>query len=359
MRLARDEIASLIEHGGEDLLSEADRARRRYCGDAVHLRGIIEFSNVCSRNCAYCGLRRENDALPRYTMSAEEILRVVAEAEREDVRTVVLQSGECDACRRDWLADVIAAVKHRFDVAVTLCVGVKSPECYRAWRQAGADRYLLKHETANPALYERFHPDSRLEERLAALDCLRALGYQIGTGNIIGLPGQTFRDLAWDVLLARNFDVDMAAFGPFVPHSRMGKGDRRLLCEATGGPSRQKMPVAFPARAVDVEMSLRVVAVGRLVLGPVHIPATTAFDAVAPDGRERALRAGANVIMANLTPLHYRNLYQVYPSRRAANTVVRTKAILARLGRPLATDYGHSLKRIPQARPCAQSLQPR
>jgi len=329
--MTRDEIVSLIERGGEALLAEADAARKHYCGDAVHLRGIVEFSNACSRNCAYCGLRKDNLALQRYTMDEDDILRVVAEAEQQGVRTIVLQSGESDARRPEQLARVIAAIKERFDVAVTLCVGVKPPACYRIWRQAGADRYLIKHETANPALYENLHPDSRLDERLDALECLRMLGYQIGLGNIIGLPGQTASDLADDILLARDSDVDMAAFGPFVAHP--------------GTPLAGSQPG-------HIGTSLRVVAVARLLLGPVHIPATTAFDAVAPDGRERALRAGANVIMANLTPLRYRNLYQIYPSDRAANTLDRVRAILARLDRPLATDQGHSLKQRAEAISC-------
>jgi len=323
VRWARDQVASLIQRGGAGLLAAADAARRRHCGDAVHLRGIIELSNACSRNCAYCGLRRDNRRLPRYTMSAEEILRLAAWAEREGVRTVVLQGGEHEACRPDWLAEIITAIKRRFDLAVTLSVGVKPAQCYAAWREAGADRYLLKHETANPALYEKLHPDSRLDERLAALEHLRALGYQVGTGNIVGLPGQTFDDLASDVLLARALDVDMAAFGPLVPHP------------AT--------PLAG-APLGDIETALRVVAAARLVLGPVHVPATTAFDAVAPDGRERALRAGANVIMANLTPAPYRDLYEIYPHRPASNSVDPVKVVLRRLGRPLATDHGHSLK---------------
>ena len=329
--MTRDEIVSLIERGGEALLAEADAARKHHCGDAVHLRGIVEFSSVCSRNCAYCGLRKNNLALRRYTMDEDDILRVVAEAERQGVRTIVLQSGESEAYRPEWLARIIAAIKKRFDLAVTLCVGVKSLECYRMWRQAGADRYLIKHETANPALYKKLHPDSHLDQRLDALERLRMLGYQIGLGNIIGLPGQTASDLADDILLARDRDVDMAAFGPFVPHP--------------GTPLASCPPG-------DIEISLRVVAVARLLLGPVHIPATTAFDAIAPDGRERALQAGANVIMADLTPLHYRNLYQIYPSDRAANSVDRVKAILARLDRPLATDQGHSLKQRTEATPC-------
>jgi biotin synthase len=327
MKSAHSEIASLIERGDEDLFSEANTARRQYCGDAVHLRGIIEFSNACDRNCSYCGLRKKNYALPRYTMRADEILRVAAEAEQQGVRTIVLQSGEFDSCGVDWLANVIASIKDRLDVAITLCVGVKPEECYRVWRQAGADRYLIKHETANSGLYEKLHPDSRLQERLVALEYLRALDYQIGAGNIIGLPGQTSHDLISDILLTRDLNVDMASFGPFVPHP-----DTPLAAAPQG----------------DIQLSLHVVALARMLLGPVHIPATTSLDAVAPDGRERALRAGANVIMANLTPARYRHLYDIYPSDKAADSIENVKAIIDRTGRPLASDYGHTLKhRVP------------
>ena len=321
-----EQIASLIESCGPGLTAEADAARRDLCGDAVHLRGIIEFSNVCSRNCAYCGLRRGNTALPRYTMSGGQIIHIVADAEAMGVRTIVLQSGESDACNAEALANVIAAVKRRFDVAITLSVGVKPVELYRLWREAGADRFLLKFEAANPQLYGKFNTHTNVEDRLAALEALRDLGYQTGSGYMIGLPGQTVLDLAADIALARDLDLDMAAFGPFVPHPATPLG-----AEPPG----------------DLDLALRVVAVARHVLGPVHIPATTAFDAIAPDGRERALRAGANVIMPNLTPLDVRGLYQIYPSDRTKNSIDNVKALLHRIGRPLATDQGHSLKRGP------------
>ena len=323
MKLERDEIASLIEKGGEDLLVEADVARRQYCGDAVHLRGIIEFSNVCDRNCLYCGLRRDNTNIPRYTMTADEIFDVTSVAVRAGVHTIVLQSGESDAAQADRLAETVAAVKQRFDVAVTLCVGQKAPGFYQAWRQAGADRYLLKHETSTAELYNKFHPGLWLNTRLNALLSLQALGYQIGNGCIIGLPGQTWDSLLQDIQLAHELDVDMASFGPFVPHPHT--------------------PLAN-SPAGDITLSLRVVAAARLVLGTVHIPATTAFDAIAPDGRERALRCGANVIMANITPARYRHLYDIYPSNKAADSIENVKAIIDRTGRPLASDYGHTLK---------------
>jgi len=316
-------IEQVIRGEDDELFARANAARGKHCGEAVHLRGIIEFSNVCSRNCAYCGLRRDNTALHRYTMSPSEILAVISESAKHGVRTIVLQSGESDSENADQLAELIAAVKREFDVAVTLCVGAKSFEFFRRWREAGADRYLLKHETAVPALYGKFHPDSTLEDRLSGLARLRKLDYQIGSGCIIGIPGQTPADLASDIVLTDQLDADMAAFGPFVSHPNTPLSHVR-----NGG----------------VELSLRVVAAARLALGPVHIPATTAFDAIDPDGREQALRAGANVIMANLTPEHYRPLYDIYPSNRLANTIDRVKRILERIDRPLAKDHGHSLK---------------
>ena len=316
-------IENLLKKDHESLFSEADAERSRCCGDGVHIRGIIEFSNVCSRNCAYCGLRRDNTAPRRYSLNQEDILTTVARAEENGVRTVVLQSGENDALREQWLAETIRAVKDRFDVAVTLSVGVKSKDCYAIWRQAGADRYLLKHETATLSLYETFHPDSELDDRLSALRDLQVLGYQIGTGNIVGLPGQSTADLCADILLAHTLDVDMAAFGPLVPHANTPLGH-----EAPGG----------------LGLALRVIAAARLILGPVHIAATTALDAIDPDGREKALTCGANVIMVNLTPSPYRRLYDIYPKKGQPNSVRSVKEILARLGRPPGTGYGHSLK---------------
>ena len=231
---------NLFEGDGESLFSAADAERSRHCGDGVHIRGIIEFSNVCSRNCAYCGLRRDNTALKRYALTQEEILATVALAEESGVRTIVLQSGENDAVREDWLAETIAAIKGRFDVAVTLSVGVKSTGCYARWRHAGADRYLLKHEAASSSLYNRFHPDSQLDERISALRNLHDLGYQIGTGNIVGLPAQSSPDLAADILLTHTLDVDMAAFGPLVPHANTGpyRGYHRPGCHRPRRPRK-------------------------------------------------------------------------------------------------------------------------
>lgn len=332
------EIERLIDQPAKDLFSRADSARREWCGDEVHVRGIIEFSNVCSRDCSYCGLRAGNSAVRRYTMKSEEVLEVASQASSAGVRTMVLQSGESDSANPRQLAETIAEIKSDLGVAITLCVGQKPASDYRLWRERDADRYLLKHETASPLLYDELHPDSRLDARLSALSCLRALGYQVGSGCIIGLPGQTSLDLAADILLCSDLDVDMAAFGPFVPHAQT--------------------PLA-EAPACDLTLALRVVAAARLVLGPVHIPATTAFDAIAPNGREQALRCGANVIMADLTPAPYGHLYDIYPRRGVVNSLETVLDILSRVGRPLALSNGDSLKARPRTGALASNERPK
>ena len=331
--LSPHQVPHAVAHGQDDLFAAADVARRAHCGEAVHVRGIIEFSNVCDRDCLYCGLRRSHTALKRYTMGADEIVEVAAAAAHEGVGTIVLQSGESDNAPAQWLARVIEAIKSRCDVAVTLCVGCKPRSFYAACRRAGADRYLIKHETASGALYRKLHPDSALGERLGAIEDLRSLGYQTGTGCIVGLPGQTADDLARDIELTRSMDVDMAAFGPFVPHPGTPLAD-----QPAGG----------------LPPSLRVIAVARLVLGPVHIPATSALDAVHPDGRAEALCCGANVLMADLTPLRYRRLYDIYPSSRALNSLERVGHILRTVGRPVAEGPGHSLKLVEAPQPCTE-----
>ncbi len=318
------ELNELLQ-GADDreLFERAALARMQLCGEAVHVRGIIEFSNACSRNCLYCGLRRDNRSLKRYCMEPGEILSSVAQARRSGIMTIVLQSGESDAYPPEKLAGVIARIKKSFDVAVTLCTGVRAEKVYAMWREAGADRYLLKFEAAAPSLYRTVKADSSLSSRLASIEDLRRSGYQVGSGSIVGLPGQALADIAADLMLARELDLDMAAFGPLVPHPGT--------------------PVSF-ARPGDMVMSLRVIAAARILLGPVHIAATTALDALAPDGRARALAWGANAIMANLTPDRYRDLYDIYPGR-SNNSPGSIAQILRRIGRPAAGGKGHSLKR--------------
>ncbi|MDI7245931.1 MAG: [FeFe] hydrogenase H-cluster radical SAM maturase HydE [Bacillota bacterium] len=325
------DIVALLEAGpGEQrtLFALADEVRRGFMGDAVHLRGIIEFSNYCVRNCVYCGLRRDNRRLVRYRMSVDEIVQVSARAAAAGYRTIVLQSGDDLHYRAEDIARMVEGIKQAVDVAVTLSVGERSRQEYAIMRRAGADRFLLKHETADPGLYSRLHPGMTLEGRLECLAHLRGLGFQVGSGNIVGLPGQTARTLAKDIMLLRSLDVEMAGIGPFIPHP-----DTPLASRPPG----------------DLSMSLRTLAVARLVLPLAHLPATTALATLHPDGRRMGLECGANVVMPNVTPLEFRRLYEIYPGSIALAApddggLAQIRALLSGLGRQVSHTCGHSPK---------------
>jgi biotin synthase len=329
---SREDITALLNAEGrqeEMLFAAADRMRRTHMGDDVHLRGIIEFSNHCIRNCFYCGLRRDNGGLERYRMTPEEIREAAREGAAVGIRTIVLQSGEDPAFSTQALADLVARIKDELDVAVTMSVGERSKADYRRMRQAGADRYLLKHETADPALFAELRPGTTLEGRIKRLRWLKELGYQVGSGNMIGLPGQTIESIADDILLLRELDVEMAGIGPFIPH--------------------QGTPLAGSAGG-DVAMTLKTLAVARMVLPLTHLPATTALASIHPEGRQLALGCGANVIMPDITPVRYKRLYEIYPNKiciteeGSTQCVPCISAIIARTGRTVAADYGHSRK---------------
>ncbi|HEY9857456.1 MAG TPA: [FeFe] hydrogenase H-cluster radical SAM maturase HydE [Stenomitos sp.] len=295
--LSEEDIVTLLESDpdeAQELFRVADRIRRKYMGDWVHLRGLIEFSNVCRRHCEYCGLRAGNRAIDRYRMSLEEILECVRMADRMGIRSVVLQSGEDPWYTVERLEELIRAVKATAQVAVTLSIGERSREDYRRLRRAGADRYLLKHETADEGLYRSLHPDSRFRDRLRCLLDLIAEDFQVGSGCMVGLPGQTTRMLAQDVILFRELELDMIGIGPFLP------SPHTPLWNAAPG---------------TVELTLKMVAVTRLVTKNAHMPATTALTTLDPLGREKAWQAGANVVMPLLTPIRYREQYQIYPDR--------------------------------------------
>lgn len=311
----------------EALYREADILRARYVGDEVYLRGVIEFSNHCRRLCHYCGLRAENKNLRRYRMKKEEIVESARRALELGYGTVVLQSGEDTWYSAEMLAEIIAAIKG-MGLAVTLCVGERTREEYALWREAGADRYLLKHETANPQLYQKLHPGMSWEERITRLQWLRELGYQVGSGNIVGLPGQTLEDLAEDLLLLRSLEIEMAGIGPFIPHPNTPLG-------------------SYPAGSLD--LTYRVLAVARLVLPWAHLPATTAVGTLSPNGRQLALQRGANVVMPNLTPRQYRADYQIYPGKicideRPEDCRGCLEGMIRSLGRRVGRGPGHSLR---------------
>jgi biotin synthase len=276
------------------LYKEADRLRAANIGKGIYLRALIEFSNHCIKNCLYCGLRRDNKSVEKYRMTPDEIIEAVREAYRLDYRTVVMQSGEDLWFTKDRLADIIKRIKKIGDIAITLSVGERDEETYLAWKQAGADRCLIRIETTNPELFSRFHPDDDLKERMECLYTLKRLGYQLGSGILVGLPGQTPELLADDVIWLHQLGAEMIGVGPFIPHPGTP------LKDDEGG---------------TVEKTLRLVAVLRLVFPCAHIPATTAMGSLHPLGREQALKAGANVMMPNVTPIKYRADYEIYPGK--------------------------------------------
>ncbi len=330
--LERHEVIVLLQARGEEvdaLGRAADGVRAAFLGDEVHLRGIIEFSNYCRRNCLYCGLRRDNRKLRRYRLTPGEILAAARRVAGLGLPTVVLQSGEDPHYTAPVLADIIRRLKEEVGVeAVTLSVGERSFEDYRLWREAGADRYLLKHETADAALFARLRPGTTLQERLLRLKWLRDLGYQVGSGNIVGLPGQTLETLAADILLLRELDVEMAGIGPFIPHPETPLGN-----EPPGG----------------LELTLKVLAVSRLLLPRAHLPATTALGTIHPGGRRLGLCFGANVIMPDTTPPPYRCYYQIYPGKAGLHdemeaTLVALKNMIHSLNRRVGRGPGHAPK---------------
>ena len=329
--LDKEDILSLLSAGpseAEELFAAADAVRARFLGEEVHLRGIIEFSNYCIKNCLYCGLRKDNKRLVRYRLKPDEILAAARKISSLGLKTVVLQSGEDPYYKGSVLAGIISQIKDELDVAVTLSVGDRSREDYALFRRAGADRYLLKHETSNPQLFSALRPGTQLKDRLLRLEWLKELGYQVGAGNMVGLPGQTLDSLAGDICLMRELDVEMAGIGPFIPHPDTP------LANSTGG---------------TLEMTLKVLAVTRLVLPHTHLPATTAAASVHPNGRVLALKCGANVVMPNMTPAAQRPNYSIYPGKLGSDSTPEDSFICAlgdikKAGRRPGKDYGHYAK---------------
>jgi len=299
------EIAGWLRERGSERLAElwscADAVRRARVGDEVLRRGLVEVSSFCARSCLYCGLRAER-RLPRYRMSAEEVLECCSRARGADCGTVVLQSGEDPGLTRDWVTDLVRRIKSRFGLAVTLSLGERTEEELAAWREAGADRYLLRFETSDSELYRRVHPHlpGRTSDRLALLRRIKAMGYETGSGVMVGIPGQTWESLAHDIALFAELELDMIGSGPFIPHP-----DTPLAGQ----------PSDMPA---DVETACKVIALARLVRPDANIPSTTALEVLGPGARDLGLRRGANVVMPNLTPAARRAVYEIYPGKALA-----------------------------------------
>jgi biotin synthase len=282
-----------------ELWERADRIRRTVVGDAIHLRGLIEISNHCARLCAYCGIRA-GSAVERYRMAPEEIVACARKAVALGYGTVVLQSGEDPGLTQEAIEQTIRAIKSETPLAVTLSLGERDSEHLARWKRAGADRYLLRFETSNRALYERIHPVliAGAPDRITILLRLRRLGYEVGSGVMIGLPGQTCEDLADDVETFRRIGLDMIGVGPYLPHP-----DTPLASEV-------RPPWDSEA------MTYKVIALARLVCPAANIPSTTALATVNRlGGRELGLARGANVLMPNITPQQYREHYTIYPDK--------------------------------------------
>lgn len=293
--LSRDEIIALLKDNSinEELFKAADEVRKKYLGDEVHLRGLIEFTNICKRNCMYCGLRRDNKNLNRYRLSHEEIIDFAKKAVSYGYKTLVLQGGEDDYYTVERLVPIVKDLK-ALGVALTLSIGERPFEEYEALKKAGADRFLLRIETTDRELYEELDPGMSHENRIQCLKNLRKLGYEVGSGCLVGLPGQKIESLADDILFFKELDVDMNGIGPFIPN------EDTPLKDAEGG---------------QFELALKVMAIVRLLLPDINIPATTAMETLNKQGRVIALQCGANVVMPNVTEGEYRKLYALYPGK--------------------------------------------
>jgi biotin synthase len=362
--LRETDDASLAE-----LWQRADQTRQQTVGGEVHLRGLIELSNHCVRLCTYCGLRAGNDKLTRYRMSAEEVLECAHQAVGFGYGTVVLQSGEDLGIQAEWMADLVRRIKAETSLAVTLSLGEREDHELALWREAGADRYLLRFETSNRALYDRIHPPrpDRHSDRLAMLQTLRRIGYEVGSGVMIGIPGQTYEDLARDIDLFRTLDLDMIGVGPYLAHPDTPLGnagqdepvgwDERSAAppeardDTDGGTSlRSSHPTLDDDQVPGTElMTYKVIALSRLVCPKANIPSTTALATLnTANGRELGLVRGANVIMPNLTPPQYRIHYEIYPNKAciretgdACHRCVETR--IRSLGRTTGNGRGDSM----------------
>jgi len=313
----------------KDILLAADRVRKKYVGDEIHLRGLIEFSNICQNNCLYCGIRKDNRKIKRYRLNENQIITLAKQAKSYNIQTVVLQSGEDLWFNTEKMCSIISKIKE-LDLALTLSIGEKSYNEYKAYRQAGADRYLLRIETTDTDLYHKLDPDMTWDNRKRCLDDLKALGYEVGSGTMVGLPEQSLLSIAQDIAFFKEIDLDMIGIGPFIPHPDT--------------PLRNATGKAFT-------LSLKVMALTRLLLPDINIPATTAMETLHPNGRIIALQSGANVLMPNIASADIMQNYNLYPGK--ASSQIKANNIsdfhsnsLTSIGRSISNEKGTSLHKL-------------
>lgn len=306
---SREDIIEMLSSTDDDrkyLFDLAHRTKSDYVGNKVYFRGLIEYSNVCRKNCYYCGIRSGNSKYQRYTMTAGEVLEAARYAFDNKFASIVIQAGE--RSDKKHILEIESLLRQIHDATnsmlhVTLSLGEQTPETYRRWFEAGAQRYLLRIEVSNPELYKKLHPQNARHDynkRIEALHSLRKTGYQVGTGVMIGLPYQKIEDLADDLIFFRDFDIDMAGMGPYIEHA--------------GTPLYSMRDQLLPLKE-RYELSLKMVAILRIMMKNINIAATTAMQTIDPQGREKALMVGANVIMPNLTPVNYRADYLLYENK--------------------------------------------
>jgi biotin synthase len=305
----REEIVALLGSEGEDrtlLFRKSAAIKEKYIGKKVWFRGLIEFSNICGKDCLYCGIRKGNKNLKRYNLTDEEILASAKFAYDNNYGSIALQSGELESpAFTKRVESLVRQIKSMSDgkTGITLSVGEQEPEAYRRWFDAGAHRYLLRVETTNRDLYRKIHPgDSKhdFNRRLNCLKTLQDIGYQTGTGVMIGLPYQKFEDLAGDLVFMRDFDIDMCGMGPYIEHA-----DTPL---AYSGAEMMTLPERF-------DITLKMIAILRIMMKDINIVAATALQAIDPAGREKAVKVGANIVMPNITPGRYRDSYKLYDNK--------------------------------------------
>ena len=289
----------------EELFSYANDLTKKVLGQNVYLRGLIEFSNICSRDCKYCGIRKSNTEVERYTMKMEEISQAAQWIYEQGFGSLVLQSGErSDPEFLAFVDNILNSINKisNNELGITLSIGEQTQETYDKWYKFGAHRYLLRVETTNADLYQKIHPASHsLKERVRALERIQKSGYQVGTGVMIGLPGQTIQDLANDIIFMKEKDIDMIGMGPYIPHKNT---------------PLNKIVKNFDAQK-QLQLALKMIAVTRIFLPDVNIASTTALGALSDKGKGKALLCGANVIMPNLTPRKYQENYKLYENKPA------------------------------------------
>lgn len=340
--LTKEDFLRLLQNNEQEtydyLFQRADAVRKEIYGKDIYMRGLIEFTNYCKKDCYYCGIRKSNKQVERYRLSKDEIIDCCVNGYSLGFRTFVLQGGEDNYYTDEKVIDIVKAIKDKYpDCAITLSIGEKSRESYQAFFEAGADRYLLRHETANAEHYSKLHPkDLSLENRKKCLRDLKDIGYEVGCGFMVGSPYQTLECLIEDLLFIRELEPDMVGIGPFIPHK-----DTIFARELPG----------------TMEQSLLLLGIIRLMLPNVLLPATTALGTIHPSGREKGIKAGANVVMPNLSPTNIRDKYTLYDNKictgdEAAECRMCIENRIAGIGYRLVVDRGDHKQMIERKTKC-------